>query len=166
MGIYYFNGRAYGKKSSEFYQDIPIFAVHPGEHVAGNWESGAVVSKQGFESILWRVNVQVPFNIALPRVVANQYFGLGTSYQKLSIDAFKNQPGSGWQSDGGYMVGATIALVLPEVTVTKVTPILQWKGLPAPIQVQKNYVERKYGTSAYAPVAVTLSVLGATQIVE
>jgi len=164
--IYYFNANAHGQKPSEYYQDIPIFAVHPGQNILSNWESGYVVNKQGFEEMLWKVNVQVPFNIALPKIIAHQFFEVGKSYQKLSIYAFKYQRGSGWQSDGGYMVGSTIALVLPEVTVTKITPIFQWKGLPPPIQVQKNYLERKYGTAAYTSVAVTLSVLGQTQVVE
>ena len=153
---FYFDANATTQK--DFFRGIPMFAVHAGSGYEHGWESGEVTSKAGFDSIAGRMNPQVPVFLAMPRTYAGRYFTKGREYSKVAIYAFKQVYGSSSQN-GGYMVGASIALVLSQVRVVDVVPILQWKGLPIPPQVQKNYLEKLIGgREAYAPVAVTLFV--------
>jgi hypothetical protein len=153
---YYFDANATAQK--EFFRGIPMFAVHAGSGYEHGWESGEVTSKAGFDFMAGKMNPQVPVHIAMPRTYAGRYFTKRREYAKLAIYAFKPVHGSSWLN-GGYMVGASIALVLKEVKVVNVVPIQQWKGLPIPPQVQKNYLEKLIGRETYVPVAVTLFVL-------
>jgi hypothetical protein len=152
MSTYYYNANAPAK--NDLIRDIPVIAVHAGEAVGSQWQSNQVQDAGGFQSITWIVNPQVPVHIAVPRPIAQQYFQPGKTYEKLSVYAFRPMPGASWQSDGGYMVGATIALVFKPVMVQTVSPIMQWKGLPPMPQVQRNYLEKKFGRDAYVPVDV------------
>jgi hypothetical protein len=161
---YYFDANLAGER--DFFRGIPIYAVHVGQDVSGGWSSNTVSGFGGFQHMMWTVNVQVPVYVAMPRFYANQYFTKGKEYKKLAIYAFKPMPGQSWQSDGGYMVGATIALVIKDLKVVNANPILQWKGLPPPVQVQKNYLEKKLGREAYIPMAVQLFVTGDCDTVE
>lgn len=161
---YYFDANL--TNGREFFRGIPMFAVHVGQSPNGGWSSSTVDGFGGFQQMMWTVNVQVPVHLAMPRFYANQYFTKGKEYQKLAIYAFRPMSGTSWQSDGGYMVGASIALVIKELKVVSVNPILQWKGLPPPVQVQKNYLEKKLGREAYIPMAVTLFVTGDCDTVE
>ena len=151
---FYFDATATSAK--DFFRDIPIFAVHAMTEFPAKWESGEVTSRGEFQEMMGRLSPQVPLYLAMPRVIAGRYFTKDREYKKIAIYAFRPVSGSSWQSDGGYMVGATIALVIQNVQVKEVVPIMQWKGLPAPPQVQKNYLERKIGRETYAPVAVKL----------
>lgn len=96
----------------------------------------------------------------MPRTFADQYFTKGAEFSKLVIYAYRPMASASRQSDGGYRVGSTIAMVLKAnqapIRVLSVTPILQFKGIPTPPQVQKNYLERTIGNQAYSAVAVTL----------
>ncbi|HTK38103.1 MAG TPA: hypothetical protein VL325_06395 [Pyrinomonadaceae bacterium] len=161
---FYFNGNA--PIHNDLIRDLPIFAVTVGDNFAGGWASASADSKMALENIMNVVNVQVPVHVAMPRIYAHQYFNVGKEYPKLSIYAFRPMPGQSWQSDGGYMVGPSIAMVIKQISVTKITPIHGWTGLPAIAQVQKNYLERKIGNEAYAPMAVSLFVAGDTEVVE
>ena len=152
---FYFDATATSPKG--FYRDIPIFAVHAMTDYAGGWESGEVTSQGEFQEMMGRLSPQVPLYLAMPRVIAGKYFTKDREYSKVAIYAFRPMR-SAWQSDGGYMVGATIALVIKDVRVLDVVPIAQWKGLPIPPQVQKNYLERQIKTETYNPVAVKLWV--------
>jgi hypothetical protein len=161
---YYFDANA--TSGREFFRGIPMFAVHAGFGREQGWDSARVTSKAGFEDLVSRINVQVPVYIALPMTFAGRYFTKGRNYTKVAIYAFKYMRGQSWHSDGGYMVGATIALVLKDVTVVDVVPVPGFKGLPIPPQVQKNYLEKTIGTATYSAAAVTLGVVGECDVVE
>lgn len=154
---YYFDANATSQK--DFFQGIPMFAVHAGGGNENGWESAGVTSKAGFDFIAAKMNPQVPVHIAMPRSYAGRYFTKDREYSKVAIYAFRPVPGSSWQSDGGYMVGASIALVLKQVKVMNVVPIPQWKGLPSIPQVQRNHLEKLIGRETYIPVAVTCFVM-------
>jgi hypothetical protein len=153
---FYFDANATAKK--DFFRGIPMFAVHAGSGYENGWESGEVTGKGGFDFIAAKMNPQVLVRIAMPRTYAGRYFTKDREYSKVAIYAFKPVYGSA-SLNGGYMVGASIALVLKEVKVIDVVPILQWKGLPGMPQVQKNYLEKLIGRETYAPVAVTCFVM-------
>jgi len=153
---FYFDANATTTK--DFIRGIPMFAVHAGQGREQGWESATVTSKAGFESITAKMNPQVPVYLAMPRTYAGRYFTKDRVYSKLAIYAFKPVSGSS-SMNGGYMVGASIALVLKEVKVVDVVPIPQWKGLPIPPQVQKNYLEKLIGRETYIPVVVSLFVM-------
>jgi hypothetical protein len=162
--MYYFDANL--TNGRDFIRGLPMYAIHAGSSYDGGWQSNSITGFGGFQHMLWTVNVQVPLHIAMPRMVANQNFGLNKEFQKLAIYAFKPMPGASWQADGGYLVGASIALVIKEFRVVKHTPIMQWKGLPALAQVQRNVLEKRLGRETYAPVAVTLEVFGDCDAVE
>lgn len=161
---FYFNGNA--PIHHDLIRDLPIIAVTVGDNFAAGWASATANSKQALENMMNVVNVQVPVHLAMPRFYAHQYFTVGKEYPKLSIYAFKPIPGQSWQVNGGYMVGPTIAMIIKEISVTSLTPIHGWSGLPAMPRVQMNYLEQKIGREAYAPVAVSLFVAGDTEVVE
>jgi hypothetical protein len=104
------------------------------------------------------VNPQVPVHLAMPRLFASQFFKPKSQYSSVSLTAFKPLRGNGFESGVGYMTGSPVTMVLHNVMVNSVVPILQWQGLPIPPQVQKNYLEKKIGREAYAPVEITMFV--------
>lgn len=150
---FYFDSMAYGK---DVYRDLPAFAIHAGQTIEGGWASAGVSDVGGFRRIMEIVNPQVPVFLAMPRMIQTSYFAKGRGYSKLSVYAYRQVPGSLSGTNGGYLQGASIALVLKEVTVVEVSPIMQWRGLPIPPQVQKNYLEKKIGRETYIAVAVQL----------
>lgn len=160
---YYFNGNA--PIHHDLIRDLPIIAVTVGDSFATGWASATANSKNSFENLMNVVNVQVPVHLAMPRFYAKQYFTVGKEYPKLAIDAFKPIPGLSWLN-GGYMTGVPITMVIRQISVTKLTPILGWSGLPAMPQVQMRYLEQKIGREAYAPVAVSLFVAGDAEVIE
>jgi len=153
---YYFDAAARG---SQYYQDIPTFAIHAGQNVNGGWMSAEVKDAGGFSFIMGIINPQVPVHLAMPRYYANKYFTPRSTYSSITLVAFKPLRANGFESGSGYMTGPSITLVLENVIVNSVVPILQWKGLPIPPQVQKNYLEKAIGREAYAPVEITLGVM-------
>lgn len=152
---YYFDAAARG---SQFYQDIPTFAIHAGPSVGRGWASAEADSPGRFAAIMEIINPQVPVHLAMPRYYANQFFKPNTQYSSVSLSAFKPLRANGFESGSGYMTGNPVTMVLENVMVKSIVPILQWNGLPIPPQVQKNYLEKKIGREAYAPVAITLFV--------
>ncbi len=150
---FYFDAMAFGK---DLIRDLPMFAVHSGQTTDSGWSSAGVNDAGGFRMMMDIVNPQVPVFLAMPRMYQNNYFVKGRSYSKLTIYAYRQTNGLTWGANGGYLMGASIALVLKDVQVMDVKPIMQWKGLPIPPQVQKNYLEKKIGRETYIPVAVQL----------
>ncbi len=154
--LMYFDSAARG---AQFHQDIPTFAIHAGQSVNGGWDSWDCQTPGDFTQIMNIVNPQVPVHLAMPRYYATKYFQPNTQYSSVSVSAFKPQRGSsGLETGQGYMVGNPVAMVLHNVQIKTVVPILQWKGLPIPPQVQKNYLEKAIGREAYAPVQITMFV--------
>ena len=152
---FYFDAAARG---SQFYQDIPTFAIHAGQDVSGGWMSAQVKDAGGFSFMMGIINPQVPVHLAMPRHYANQFFKPKSQFSSVSLSAFKPLRANGFESGSGYMTGTPVTMVLENVMVLSVVPILQWNGLPIPPQVQKNYLEKKIGREAYAPVEITLFV--------
>jgi hypothetical protein len=150
---FYFDGMAYGK---DLIRGLPMFAVHTGQSTDTGWDSAGVNDVGGFRMMMEIVNVQVPVFLAMPRMYQTTFFTKDRSYSKLTVSAYRQVPGSLSGTNGGYLTGASIALVLHDVRVVDVKPIMQWKGLPIPPQVQKNFLEKKIGRETYIPVAVQL----------
>jgi hypothetical protein len=155
---YYYNSNALpaSPPNADLIREIPTYAIHAMN--AGydqGWESNSVQSKGGFESLAAKINVQVPVHLAMPRPVANRHFSIGKEFSKIAVYAFRPVPSMAWMN-GGYMVGATIAIVLKQVKVLSVSPIMQWKGLPALKDGQRNYLEKMFGRETYAAMAVKL----------
>jgi len=142
---FYFNGNAKLKNGLE--RDIPIYAFHLGVGHGHEWASGPVQSRGGFESLASRVNIQVPVHIALPYAYASRLFLENTRISKLTLYAFASVRGI--PIERGYMSGLAIAIVFSDVLVGKSEPILQWKGLPAPVSVQRFHLENKLKMGAY-----------------
>ena len=152
---YYFDAAARG---NQYYQDIPTFAIHTGQDVDDGWLSAKVTDAGGFSWMMTIVNPQVPVYLAMPRYYANKYFQPRATYSSVTLNAFRPLRGNGFESGLGYMTGNPVTMVLENVMVKAVVPILQWKGLPIPPQVQKNYLEKAIGREAYAPVEIELWV--------
>jgi len=154
---FYFSAAAHGSK---MIQGIPMFAVTIGASYAQGWQSGEISNFGGFKAMMDRVNVQVPVYLAMPRLYAESTFKVGQEYDKVSVIAFRPINSS------DYMSGATITLVLNQIKVVSAAAIFQWKGLPIPPQVQKNYLEKKIGRETYIPTAVALEVLGVAEAIQ
>ena len=154
---YYFSATANGKT---MIQGIPMFAVTIGAGYSQGWQSEVIRDFGGFKAMMDRVNVQVPVYLAMPRLYAASTFKVGQAYDKVAVTAFKPI------NSTDYMSGASITLVLNQVEVVSAASIFQWKGLPIPPQVQKNYLEKKIGRETYIPTAVALSVLGVADAVQ
>ncbi|HWA56115.1 MAG TPA: hypothetical protein VG692_02620 [Gemmatimonadales bacterium] len=150
---FYFDGMAYGK---DVIRDLPMFAIHTGQGTETGWRSAGVSDASGFRMLMEIVNPQVPVYLAMPRMYQTNFFTKDRTYSKLSVYAYRQVYGSLSGVNGGYLMGASIAMVLQDVRVVDIKPIMQWKGLPIPPQVQKNYLEKKIGRETYIPVAVQL----------
>jgi hypothetical protein len=120
MGQFYFDATA--NASRQFIRDLPMYAMHAGQSFTGGWDTAKADSFIAFQNIMWKVNVQVPVHLAMPGTFADQHFTKGTEFSKLVIYAYRPLASASRQSDGGYRVGSTIAMVLSE---TRRIPLLR-----------------------------------------
>lgn len=152
----YFDSAARG---SQFYQDIPTFAIHAGSSMGALWDSWDCQTPGDFKQIMNIVNPQVPVFLAMPRYYASKYFQPKAQYSSVSVNGFKPQRGSsGLETGQGYMTGNPVTMVLHNVMVRNVTPIMQWSKLPIPPQVQKNHLEKAIGRETYIPSQIEMLV--------
>lgn len=154
MGRFYFDANLTSAK--DFIRGIPMFAVHAGQTYTSYWDTSDAEDFVDLQNIVAKVNPQVPVHLAMPRLYADHHFPKGAIWEKVAVTACRPMPGASWQPDGGYRAGGNIVMVIQNMAVTAVTPIPQFKGLPIPPAVQKNYLERQIGMQAYSAVAVSL----------
>jgi hypothetical protein len=145
---YYFVATAYGK---EMIREIPVFALTSGENFENNWLSNDVNSREGFRGITDAASGSRLVTIAIPKNIEAIHFGIKKHYEKLVIDAFN------LSKEGQYMMGASVTMIFQAVTVIKSKGIIEWRGLPAPHEGQRNRLDRTM-PRWWAPMAVTLFV--------
>lgn len=131
--------------------DIPIFAFTPGKDFKQGWMSNDFQTANGFKNLANLVSGGRMVSIVLPKEIVSEKFNLKQAYSKLIIDGYQ------LSKEGQYMVGEAVTTVFEDVSVTDINPIIGWKGLPAPHEGQRNYMDRKK-LKWWAPTAVTLFV--------
>lgn len=149
---FYFDARLKGK---DYIQGVPMFAVHVGETTDFGWSSTGVTGSNQWQPLMWRIDPTVGVFLAMPRLYANQFFTKDRHWDEVIVGAFRPMQTA---AGDNYLGGASVALKLSNVMVVGSRPIMQWKGLPIPPQVQKNFLEKKIGRETYIPTAVQLMV--------
>lgn len=149
---FYFDARLKGK---DYIQGVPVFAVHVGENTDFGWSSAGLTGNGQWQDLMWRIDPTVGVHLAMPRMYANQFFTKDRHWDEVIVNAFRPMQTA---AGDNYLGGSSVALKLSNVLVIGSTPILQWKGLPIPPQVQKNFLEKKIGRETYIPTAVKLMV--------
>lgn len=152
VSSFYFDARLKGK---DYIQGVPMFAIHVGENIDFGWSSAGVTANNQWQPMMWRIDRTVGVYLAMPRVYASQFFTKDRHWDEVIVGAFRPMQTA---AGDNYLSGTSVALKFSNVMVVGSSPIMQWKGLPIPPQVQKNFLEKKIGRETYIPTAVKLMV--------
>ncbi len=130
-------------------QSYDAYAITVGDNANGGWFSNSVTTVDEFKQFADRASGARYFTIAVPKFYQNFFIPSVSNYEYIRIFIADSKTGS-------YGTFLNNQITARNVGVEKVAPIFQWKGLPAPSQIQINGLSKLIGTQVYNVVAVTL----------